>query len=171
MKNNLKIVNELISNTHTVNIQGLRLTHKGSINKRFLQNNKGISNDVLKNNKVALLANVENYHIQFERIDFNTYSDAVIMVKGGELIVKKCLINMNLLTRESQLVTCAIIADSHTTVSVESCELFGSKYFDTLGVVLRNANFLMKNSIVNHFRSGGMLMYTKAHNIVKIYKS
>lgn len=171
LKNNLKIVNELISNTHTVNIQGLRLTHKGSINKRFLQNNKGISNDVLKNNKVALLANVENYHIQFERIDFNTYSDAVIMVKGGELIVKKCLINMNLLTRESQLVTCAIIADSHTTVSVESCELFGSKYFDTLGVVLRNANFLMKNSIVNHFRSGGMLMYTKAHNIVKIYKS
>jgi F-box protein 11 len=93
------------------------------------------------------------------------------MVKNGELIIKKCLINLNMLTRESQLVTCSVIADSGTTLSIESCEFRGSKHFNTIGVVLRNANMLMKNTSISNFMSGGIIMYTKPDNIVKIYKS
>lgn len=171
LKNSMKKINQQLANTHTVNIQGLRLTHKGSINKRFLQTNKGINNDILKDNKVALLANVENYHLQFERVDFSSTTDSVIMIKSGELILKKCLVNLNLLTRESQLITCAVIADSGSTVSIESCEFRGSKYFNTIGVILRNANMLMKNTSVSNFMSGGIIMYTKIENVVKIYKS
>jgi len=85
--------------------------------------------------------------------------------------MKKCLINMNLLTRESQLVTCALVADSGTTVSIESCEFRGSQYFNTIGIILRNANMLMKNTCINSFMAGGIIMYTKLENVVKIYKS
>ena len=60
-----------------------------------------IENKILKENQANLLANVENYHLQYERVDFSSLSDTVIMIKSGEVILKQCLINLNLLTRES----------------------------------------------------------------------
>jgi parallel beta-helix repeat protein len=38
-------------------------------------------------------------------------------------------------------------------------------------MVLRNANMVMKNSIVSGFMSGGIMLYAKPSNIIKIYKS
>lgn len=73
--------------------------------------------------------------------------------------------------RESQLLTPALVIDSGTTVSIDSCNFRGSSNFNTIGVVLRNANMVMKNSIVSGFQSGGMMLFAKPSNIIKIYKS
>jgi hypothetical protein len=58
-------------NSFTVTLQGLKLSHKGSVNKRFTQSNQGIDQNLMKMNKISLLANIENYHLLFERVDFN----------------------------------------------------------------------------------------------------
>lgn len=147
------------------NIVNIKFTHKGSINKRFTVNSRKIFNE--KN----LLTSVENYHLQFERLNFNETSDSVVYVKKGQLVFKKNLINLNLLTRESQLITPAIIIDSGTTVNIESCDLRGSQHFHTLGIAIRDANVFIKDTNVFKFRSGGIIMYVKPKNQVKIFKS
>lgn len=82
-------VAEQLANITTVEVQGIKFTHKGSINKRFVQNSDGvIENKILKENQANLLANVENYHLQYERVDFSSSSDTVIMIKSGEVILK-----------------------------------------------------------------------------------
>ena len=155
----------------TVTLQGIRFTHKGSLNKRFLQNQKIVMKDLLKQNKHELLAHAENYHIQFERANFSETGDAVIMVKSGQVVIKKCLVNLNLQTRESQLITPALIVDTGSSVTVESCDFKGSRYFHTIGVILRKCNMYMKDTNITQFKSGGMMMYLRKENIVKVFKS
>lgn len=152
-------------------IQNLKFTHKGSLNKRFLQNAKKLSGNVLKDNKFNILTNIESYHLQFERLNFDEKNDTVVYVKKGQLIFKKNKINLNLLTRESQLVTPAILIDTGTTVNIESCDLRGSQYFHTLGIAMRGANVLIKDTLVTKFRSGGIMMYVKPDNNVMVFKS
>ena len=162
----------LIDNPHrnVVTLQGLRLAHKGTSTKRF-QRTKNQMNDIIKDNKINIMYSIENYHIQFERIDFSEKSDMVILLKSGQMMMKKCYINMNLLTRECQLITPAIILERGTTTQIESCELKGSQYFNTMGIVMRAANMLMKDASITNFKSGGIMMYVKENNLVKIFKS
>jgi hypothetical protein len=65
---------------HRITLSGIKLAHKGSVNKRFIQQNQGIENNVLKANQEALLSNVENYHLQFERINFSEVEDSIIFL-------------------------------------------------------------------------------------------
>lgn len=164
---------EKLVNIRKVEIQGIKFSHKGSTNKSFNINaNTDLNNNTMMKDKGnAHLENVENYHIQFERINFSTQSDSVIMIKTGEVLLKQCLINLNLLMRESQRVTPAVVVDSGTTVSLDQCNFRGSSNYNTLGVVVRNANLIMKSTIVSGFLSGGIMLYAKPDNIIKIYKS
>ena len=115
---------------------------------------------------------IEEYHIQFKRLDFSKDSDTVILIKSGQLKITNCKISLKLLARQqSQLITQGITLDKDSTAHIEGSKIVGSDSFNTTGIALRMANLLMINSIVKKHKSGGIMMYQKQHNKAKIFKS
>ena len=85
--------------------------------------------------------------------------------------MKKCLINLNLLVKETQSITPAIMAERHTTINIESCDLKGSKVFQTIGIAIRNCNMALKDTSVLNFKSGGILTFLTEKNAVRMFKN
>lgn len=152
-----------------VTLQGLRMTHKSS--KSNFDPTSEISSKLMRKNEIIFMNNVEDYHLHYERINFDERNDSVIFLKSGDLNVKKCLINLNLLVKETQPITPAVLIERGSTINIETCDFKGSKFFSTIGIALRNAHMIMKDTTIMNFKAGGVLMFLTENNNVKLFKS
>lgn len=84
-----------VHDAQKVTLQGLRMTHKSS-KRSFQQYN--LFNDKLLS---KLVGAVEDYHIQYKKLNFDPDHDCVVYIEKGEVSIKRCLINLNLLVTET----------------------------------------------------------------------
>jgi hypothetical protein len=72
-------------------IQNIKFVHKGGTEKKNAYQSNLLGLDLEKIQDLgAHPAGLDSYHENYEKIDFNRYSDSMIFVKSGGLVLRNC---------------------------------------------------------------------------------
>ena len=156
-------------------IQNIRFVHKGGaagkVHCGFDAPNllaagiKGLAN----NNEMIL--GLETYHKTFESVSFNSKKDSMIFVKKGGVILRGCLMTLNFIMKCNQDVLTMITLCKGTNSMIANCEIKGNLSFPTIGIVIDNATCIIKETVVDGFSKGGILMWLEDEHVCKIFAS
>ena len=104
-------------------------------------------------------------------MDMTPATACAIMIRRGTVMVRNSVINLNLIRRINQEFVPAIVGLNNCSLVITDCELRGSNFYDTVGVLMRESNILMKNCVITHFKKGGVCLQLKENNTSKIFGS
>lgn len=118
-------------------------------------------------------SNIESYIYDVStRIDkFDDKTNCAILIKKGTVIMRNCKVNLNLIVKQDQPFMPAIVGIDQSTLIIKECEMRGSNAHDTLGLLLKNSNLLMKDCVLTHFKFGGACIHVGETNSSKIYST
>lgn len=105
------------------------------------------------------------------KLSLGDETNCVLFIKSGSVMIRNSIINMNLVVRKTQEYIPAIVALNNSSLVITDCELIGSRYFETVGLLLRESNLLMKSCTLTHFQSGAICLQLAENNTSKIFNS
>jgi F-box protein 11 len=93
-----------------------------------------------------------------------------IFIRNGTTIMRNCQINLNMIVKKEKKKAYipAIVAVNNSTLNITDCELRGSNHYETVGVLVKGANLLMKECTITHFKMGGICVHLNENNTSKI---
>lgn len=114
---------------------------------------------------------LESYHKTFDSVSFNSKVDSMIFVKNGGVILRGCLMTLNFVMKCNQEVLTMITLCKGTNSMIANCEIKGNLSFPTIGIVINNATCVIKETVVDGFSKGGILMWLEHEDVCKIFAS
>lgn len=155
-------------------IQNLKFVHKGGAPRLKTKNNQGnfdlIGLDGI-NRMEHIIQRLEYYHKSFESVMFSNKVDSIIYVKSGGIILRNCLLSLSFVMKCNQDVIPLILINEGTSNMIANCQLKGNNNFPTMGIVVKKANCIIKETEVSDFSKGGILMWLEDPNSSKIFTS
>lgn len=98
-------------------------------------------------------------------------TNCVLLIKNGQVQLRNSKINMNMLVKTKQKFVPAIIGLNNSTLLISFCELRGSNLIDTVGLLMKNANLVMKVCTLTYFKKGAIALLMGENNSFKILDS
>lgn len=143
-----------------------KMTDAQSVNTNMTGVTSAISSQKASSFKASLL----NYfsEVYFKLPPITKKTKCIVLANQGKVEMRNCSVNLNLVMAKKIPYIPAIICKSESSMLMTDCELRGSNNFDTLGVLAKESNLIMKDCTISHFKTGGICMHLENSNSSKI---
>ena len=99
---------------------------------------------------------------EFTRIQTQSLSNCVVLLRGGKLFMEDCLLALNFIIKNFKGILPAVVVGENTEAIINRCEIKGtsSKNQDakTIGILVKLGDLLIKDSKVHNQTHGGILV-------------
>lgn len=136
----------------------------------LMQNNPLFSNLMMRTNMNALQnTNPENELINKYPIDQDM--NTIIFLAGGKLILQDSLLSLSFIVKSFKNILPALVCIPGSDLVMQRCEVKGNQNHETIGLMIRMANANISDCRIHNNLMGGVLVWTKENNRVKISHS
>ena len=153
---------------YEVELCGVKLSFKG---KHLKENEleKSIMSLKTKGQAPALNDSVElsvlkECYDMFNEIDIKDDTDTIIFLKRGRLVLKQCVINLNLMLKDFKGKLTGLAILEGTEVEMVDCEVRGKIDIDALGMYVDKGNFSMTRVTFRDFKRGAIIVNSAPQN-------
>lgn len=159
-------------NEHVVTLVGLKLSFRGTT-PTDPRKDRGFSADSKPNHSHAdsmdgsMLSDCFNI---YESSKVDEYSDCIIMLKRGRLIMDQCQVNLNLMVKNFENSVTNIAAFEDSILMMTNCEIRGKMDMDCLGMYSDKANIKLEDVTFRDFKNGAIVVNSKPLNRVLMAK-
>jgi hypothetical protein len=151
--------------------QNIKFVHKGGASR---QNARGSGMMTFDPNPVVSKMTegspgLESYHKNFEKIKFSRKYDSMVYVKSGGVIMRNCMMSLGFVMKCNQVSIPMVLLNTGTSSMISDCKLNGNGSIPTCGIVVKKSTCIIKDTAIEGFISGGIMVWLEGTNICKIF--
>lgn len=103
-----------------------------------------------------------------KQFDCNKDMDWAVLVLGGNLIMRNCLVSLKSLPENIKSSISSFVAMPGSRVNLIKTEIRGNESINTAGAIMLNSDVLISDCIFNNFRAGGLFVSGHSETSIKI---
>jgi len=94
--------------------------------------------------------------------------NCIIFVKSGKLYLEDALLSLNFIVKSHKNVIPALVVNEGSEITMNRTEIKGNKHHETIGIIIKWADALIKDCKIHNHMKGGILIQSHFQNNIKI---
>lgn len=86
--------------------------------------------------------------------------NTIIYLNGGKLYMEESLLSLSFIVKSHKNILPALICNEGTELVLSKCEIKGNKNHETIGIMIKKADALIKDCKIHNHLMGGILTWT-----------
>lgn len=151
-------------------ITGLKISHSGNsedlerLEKILEEREIGFGNT---GNINQLLSSTPDNEL-VNKFPIDKYMNAIILLNGGKLAIEETLLSLSFIVKAIKFPLPALVCNEGTELVMSKCTIKGNKNYDTIGVLIKKADVIIKDCKIHSHLMGGILLWSTKNHTVKI---